>query len=143
MDLWNVFKMELFKNLYDRTNIIIVVTLMMMNIIGGFSVHNAGWDSAVGGLFFITGLLSFAASFAFLFFYPYQLARVDYKNKVMSMIIASGVSRVQYYFVKIGSILLFWIGSVIVLAIIPLIIVTGLAGGGGAGAYSNDTFSDV
>ena len=123
MKLWNVFKMEVFKNLYDQTNILVMLILMAMNILGGLSIENHRW-SEMPGLLVILGWLSIVCSFAFVFIYPYQMARIDYKNKVMSMIIASGVSRVQYYFVKIGTILLFWLASVILLAVIPTAIVT-------------------
>lgn len=119
MKLWNVFKMEVFKNLHDRTNIIVMFILMVINTIGVIAIENHQWRNAPN-LFVILGWLSLVCSYAFAFIYPYQMARVDYKNKVMSMMIASGVSRVQYYFVKIGTTLLFWLASVIILAVIPL-----------------------
>ena len=59
----------------------------------------------------------------FLFVYPYQMARIDYKNRVMSLLIASGVSRVQYYFVKIGATLIFSLLSVLLIVIMPLFVV--------------------
>jgi len=42
---------------------------------------------------------------------------------VMSLLIASGVSRVQYYFVKVGATLIFSALSFILLVIVPILIV--------------------
>jgi len=137
MSLWNVFRMEMFKNLHDRTNIFMIIVLMCVNIIGGLVVSdlavNSTWMWATSmSAFQETVLLilvfSVIASAAFMFIYPYQLARMDYKNNVMSLMIASGVSRVQYYFVKIGSTLIFSFVSFLLVVFIPLLIATrGLA----------------
>ena len=133
MNLWNVFRMEIFKNLHDRTNIFIIVVLMCVNIVGGITlsdfIMNSNWfmmpePSVFQEVMIMVLLFSALISLAFMFIYPYQLARVDYKNKVMSLMIASGVSRVQYYFVKIGSTLIFSFVSFLLVVIIPLLIAT-------------------
>jgi len=110
--------MELFKNLHDRTNLLIMLVFMVANILGGLLLSS--------NLTFMSLLpLGFMASgsMIFLFIYPYQMARTDYRNKVMSLLIASGVSRVQYYFVKIGATLLFSFLSVLLVIMIPLFVV--------------------
>jgi len=123
MKLWNVFKMELFKNIHDRTNLLLMLTFMLINTIGGLVISDyQNWlrlPSALATLF----SFSVFGTMIFLFLYPYQMARVDYKNKVMSLLIASGVSRVQYYFVKVGATLLFSLLSIVLLVIFPLLII--------------------
>lgn len=127
MKLWNVFRMELFKNINDRISLLIMLILMCFNIIGGLVFANTHWFVRMPSAFEIMVLLVFGfsvfGSFIFLFLYPYRMARTDYKNNVMSLIIASGVSRVQYYFVKTGSVLLFSFMSITQLLFLPLIIV--------------------
>ena len=114
MSLWNVFKMELYKNIHDRVSLLLMAAIMSMSII-----------SIIGDL---EWLLVFAifGTFVFLFVYPYRMARMDYRNKVMSLLIASGVSRIQYYFVKIGATMLFSFISVILLVVIPVLFVLGI-----------------
>jgi len=126
MKTWNVFKMELYKNIHSRTNLIIMAVFMVLNIIGGLVISNFSWfrvptlvDSTIIMLF----SFSMLGTAIFLFIYPLQMARADYKNKVMSLLIASGVSRVKYYFVKVGATLLFSLLSIILLVVLPLIIV--------------------
>ena len=126
MKLWNVFRMEIFKNLHDRASLFVILVLMCLNIIGGIIISNQNWWFRDPTAFELMMIWLFAFSVlgtvAFLFIYPYQMARTDYKNKVMSLMIASGVSRVQYYFVKIGATLLFSFLSVTLLVIFPFLI---------------------
>ena len=135
MSLWNVFRMEIFKNLHDRVNIFIIVVLMCVNIVGGIVVSdlffnnsfwNWGWNppTVLQGMMLLLLVFSIFASAAFTFIYPFQLVRTDYKNKVMSLMIASGVSRFQYYFVKIGATLIFSLASFLFVAFIPIVIAT-------------------
>jgi len=126
MKVWNVFKMELFKNMHGRANWVLMLSFMLVNIIGGIVISNHNWFRAPSALESMMGLLfsfSVFGTVIFLFMYPYQMARIDYRNKVMSLLIASGVSRVQYYFVKVGATLLFSLLSIILLVILPLLIV--------------------
>jgi len=132
MKLWNVFRMEIFKNIHDRVNLFVMLVLMCLNIIGGLIVSNQNWrrtpstfEETMLWLFVFSAL----GSVIFLFIYPYQMARTDYKNNVMSLMIASGVSRIQYYFVKVGATLLFSFISVTLLAILPLFIILLSTGG--------------
>ena len=119
MSAWNVFKMELYKNLHDRVSLVMMLILMSVNIIGGLSLSNQHFGVMIAMLF----SFSVMGSAVFLFIYPYQMARTDYKNKVMSLLIASGVSRVQYYFVKVGATLIFSFLSFLMLVFLPLLIV--------------------
>lgn len=121
MSVWNVFRMELYKNIHDRVNLIVMLVFMTINILGGLNVMNAA--HGMGTMMALLFSFSVLGSTVFLFIYPYQMARTDYKNKVMSLLIASGVSRVQYYFVKIGATLLFSFLSLIMLVVLPLVII--------------------
>jgi len=125
MKLWNVFKMEVFKNWHDRVSLFTLLILMCVNTIGGLVIsHWANRPSLTGGgVITILFVFSVFGSFVFAFLYPYRMARVDYRNQVMSLKIASGVSRVQYYFVKIGATLVFSLLSMVMLAIVPIFIV--------------------
>lgn len=127
MKSFNLLKMEIYKNLNDTVNLFLIGLFMILNLIGGTSLRmqffsgNYNW-----GPLSMLFIFSFLGSIIFLFVYPYQLARVDYKHKVMSMTIASGVTRIQYYFVKIGATLLFSLLSFICMILLPLIFVGGI-----------------
>ena len=125
MKLWNVFRMELFKNWHSRVNLFVMIVLMCINIVGGLVLSNRNLMNPSGFEEFIALLFVFSAlaTIIFIFLYPYQMARTDYKNNVMSLMIASGLSRVQYYFVKVGAILIFSLLSFTLLIILPIIIV--------------------
>lgn len=124
MKLWNVFKMEMFKNWHDRVSLFTMLSLMCMNIIGGLVVSNLFLTPDIpAGIIMIFFIFSVFGSVIFSFVYPYRMARVDYRNQVMSLKIASGVSRVQYYFVKIASTLLFSLLSIFALGILPVLVV--------------------
>jgi len=126
MKLWNIFRMEMFKNINDKMNLIVMVVLACINTIGGLILSNlslfrepTGFETAMLLLF----AFSVLASVLFLFIYPFQMLRRDYKNKVVSLMLASGVSRIQFYFVKIISTLLFSFLSITAVVIVPLFIV--------------------
>jgi len=124
--------MEIFKNLHDRISLFVMIILTCLNIIGGLVVSNQRWmrtPSVVEESMMWLFVLSVFATAVFLFIYPYQMARTDYKNNVMSLKIASGVSRAQYYFVKVGATLLFSFISFTLLAILPIVIVLIATGG--------------
>jgi len=116
MSLWNVFRMELFKNRQDRASLIIMLAFMLVNTLAAIMMSTLPWFHTPIFLF----TFSMIGSVLFLFIYPYRMARIDYKNKVMSLLIASGVSRTQYYFVKVGATSLFSLLSVILIVMIPL-----------------------
>ena len=58
---------------------------------------------------------------AFSLLYPFRLLNVDYNNKVMGLIFASGVSREKYYFVKVGATLLSCIIATFLILFIPAV----------------------
>ena len=119
MSLLNVFKMELFKNIQDRVSLVVMLVFMVVNMLGGFMIASQSWSA----IMVLPFGFSFFGTMVFLFVYPYQMMGIDYKNKVMSLLIASGVSRVQYYFVKVGATLLFSFLSLVFIVFLPLLIV--------------------
>jgi len=146
MKLWNVFRMEVFKNMHDRISFVVMFVLMSLNILGGVVISNLSFfqmPSSFEIMMILLMVFSVFGSVFYLFFYPYQLARVDYKNKVMSLKIASGLSREQYYFVKIGSILLFSLISIIIVAVIPIIIILLASGGININAAAFDFYFGI
>ncbi|MDR1760773.1 MAG: hypothetical protein LBR60_09675 [Fibrobacter sp.] len=53
--------------------------------------------------------------------YPFHLLNTDYKNKVMSLVFASGVSRAKYYFVKVGATILSGFIAIFAILLIPML----------------------
>jgi ABC-type transport system involved in multi-copper enzyme maturation permease subunit len=112
MRLIDVFKMELYKNRNDKPYLLVIAILTAMTTISTFIgiglidgkiyPDNAGFTMALILLivFSVLGLGIFSL------LYPFRLLNVDYKNKVMGLILASGVSREKYYFVKISTTIL-------------------------------------
>jgi hypothetical protein len=95
-----------------------MLVFMALNTIYGFSAINRNLPT-----FFTLSFFTLFGSVAFLFVYPFQMARTDYRNKVMSLLIASGVSRVHYYFVKVGATLIFSVLSFFVMVFMPFAII--------------------
>ena len=115
MSLWNVFKMEIYKNATDKGYMTVIAVLAVLNILGSIAVR-----STFGALAIVFPF-AYLGTIVFVVVYPFQMARADYKNKVMSLLIASGMSRIHYYFVKVGATLLFSFFSFFVLIIVPII----------------------
>lgn len=112
MRLRDIFKMEMYKNRNDKPYLLVIAILIVMTTISTFigvgmikgkiDFHNGGFLTTLILLivFSVFGLLIFSL------LYPFRLLNVDYKNKVMGLIFASGVSREKYYFVKISATIL-------------------------------------
>jgi len=123
MELKNIFKMEIFKNRSDSVYLRIIAILTVMaaiaSVLGVLSMKNviSSGNSMIITLavFTIIGLVVFAL------LYPFHLLNVDYKNKVISLIFASGVPRDKYYFVKISATILSCLAAVFVVLLIPMI----------------------
>ena len=133
MDTKNIFKMEIYKNFHDRPYVIMVIILAsvsaLLSIIGASIAEVPGGfmgPSEVQMAFYSTYLLAVALTFMalaiFSLLYPFHLLNVDYKNKVMSLMVASGVSRLKYYFVKIAATLLSCFVVTIIISFIPLVV---------------------
>ena len=125
MELKNIFKMEMFKNRNDKPYLVVIAILTVMAAVAsvwGVLLINADFKMSMQYVFLILlvvftviGLLVFSL------LYPFHLLNVDYKNKVMSLIFASGVSREKYYFVKISATILTSLIATFVILLIPIV----------------------
>lgn len=126
MSAAHIFKMELFKYMKDKSYLIATGILAMINIIltiyFTFQLDNINHTSSEGPLFGFMILLFVITMFAntiFMFFYPFHLMAMDYRNNVMAMLVASGVNRTRLFFAKIGATLLWSICLTVTLIFVP------------------------
>ena len=121
MELKNIFKMEIFKNRNDATYLkiiaILTVAAAVASILGILMMKNeiSEWSTIV----ILLPVFTVIALAIFSLLYPFHLLNVDYKNKVMSLIFASGVSREKYYFVKISATILSCLIATFMILFIP------------------------
>ena len=128
MDLKNIFKMEMFKNAHDRPYMLIVAVLTgvfaILSIMWVYisSFHRRPFDNAMlwATITSMSGFALFALAL-FCLLYPFHLLNMDYKNKVVSLMIASGVGRSKYYLVKVGATLCSTLLAIITILAIPFI----------------------
>ena len=126
MELRDIFRMEMYKNRNNKPYLLVIAILITMAAAAtflGVAMIEGHIDS--GGsllpvlimlvIFFVLGLAVFSL------LYPFHLLNVDYKNKVMSLIFASGVSREKYYFVKIGATILTCLIAMFAILLIPTV----------------------
>ena len=128
MELKDIFKMEMFKNWNNKPYLLVIAILAAMAAVATFmgiamiegiiDYDNMGW-----WLLFLIPLITFfgLGLMTFSLLYPFHLLNVDYKNRVMSLIFASGVSREKYYFVKIGATILTCLIALSVILFIPVV----------------------
>ena len=132
MKLVHIFKMEMYKNFRDKAYLIMIgIFTISMTILSLFVFSEDFFFNLmrVQHIPFLTAFLillmisTFLGLLAFALLYPFHLLNLDYKNKVMSLMFASGVSRTKYYFVKIGATILtcYMVAAVILL---PLMLST-------------------
>ncbi|MCL2858811.1 MAG: ABC transporter permease, partial [Streptococcaceae bacterium] len=138
MNARDIFKMEMYKNSTDKPYLIvggvlsglgIILTacwLLMINVMNTSQAEGSTSGSG-GGIIIFLGLLVMI-SFSFLvgtyflgLLYPFHLLNVDYRSKVLSLMVASGVSRVRYYFVKIAATVLSTLIMMTVILVIPIV----------------------
>ena len=116
MKLVHIFKMEMYKNFRDKAYLIMIgIFTIAMTILSLFVFSEDFFFNLIIRLqynYFLTAFLIMLTIFTilgllvFALLYPFHLLNLDYKNKVMSLMFASGVSRTKYYFVKIGATIL-------------------------------------
>ncbi|WP_054639178.1 hypothetical protein [Lactococcus fujiensis] len=127
----NIFKMELYRNLNDRAYIIVISVLTglftLATALGVPLLKGAGGHEIQPLLYFEIPFLValFIAFWAFAIIYPWHLLSTDYNNKVLSLVIASGVKRSNYYFIKIIATILTNMMAYFVIGILPVVILAG------------------
>ena len=126
MELKNIFKMEMYKSRNNKPYLWVIAILTAMAAVATFLGIAMIEDKIAsdGGVFallitLITFVIIGLAVFTLL--YPFHLLNVDYKNKVMSLIFASGVSREKYYFVKISATIINCLIATFVILLIPMV----------------------
>jgi len=124
MELKNIFKMELYKNRNDvpylRIIAILTAIAAITTVLGIISIENQSFMSN-GAMLILFTVFTVIGLAIFSLLYPFHLLNVDYKNRVMSLIFASGVPREKYYFVKIGATILTCLIATFVILFIPFV----------------------
>ena len=125
MKLKDIFKMEMYKNRNDVPYLVVIAILTGMaavaSILGVFMIENSINQSTLLVLEVILIVFTIIGLSVFFLLYPFHLLNVDYKNRVMSLIFASGVSRGKYYFVKISATILSSLIAILVILLIPIV----------------------
>jgi len=122
--------MELYKNYHDKPYKIVVAILAAMAalssiilLIGYLSSDLSDMFIGTGGSMLVLLLVStWIGVCVFSILYPFHLLNTDYKNKVMSLIFASGVSREHFYLVKVGATILSTLIALAAIFLIPFIL---------------------
>ena len=125
MELKNIFKMEMYKNRNDKPYLLVIAILTVMaalaSVVGVFMIETSFNISTALIMEIILAIFTVIGLGVFSLLYPFHLLNVDYKNKVMSLIFASGVSRGKYYFVKISATILSALIALFVILLIPMV----------------------
>jgi hypothetical protein len=126
MELRDIFKMEMYKNRNDKPYLLVIAILTAMlavsTFIGIAMIEGViGVDSNLFVAMILLLVFSGLGLWIFSLLYPFHLLNVDYKNKVMSLIFASGVSREKYYFVKISATILTCLIATLAILFIPIV----------------------
>ncbi|MDV7720083.1 hypothetical protein GA840_09545 [Pediococcus ethanolidurans] len=118
-----IFKMELFKYLRDKYYLIATLILLGLNVIATIALVN--YDHLNSSLLITSIVLAILLFFSNLIFlgiiYPFHLLAIDYKNRVLALMVASGVNRNKLFFAKIGAVILANIVVSFVLLVVPVV----------------------
>jgi len=138
MNAKNIFKMEFYRNFRDKSWLIVIGvmailalidSILIINLIGktvsGYSQNSAGTAVLVALTIFFTLALGLGI-WAFQIIYPFHLLSVDYSNKALGLMIASGVNRVTYYFIKLISTILSTLLALFTILIVPFFLILGV-----------------
>ena len=138
MNAKNIFKMEFYRNFRDKNWLIVIGvmailalidSILIINLIGktvsGYSQNSAGTAVLVALTIFFTLALGLGI-WAFQIIYPFHLLSVDYSNKALGLMIASGVNRMTYYFIKLISTILSTLLALFTILIVPFFLILGV-----------------
>ncbi|MGX7013245.1 hypothetical protein [Vagococcus silagei] len=129
-----IFKGEFFKYFNEKKYLLTMLILFVFNTLSVFyfkylsSLSDQAVDSssdvfaafiALFGLLFFT---SYIATFVFMFYYPFHLLSMDYKNNVMALLVASGVNRTRLFFSKVGAALIWTFAVSVVVFVVPFLV---------------------
>jgi len=124
MELKNIFKMELYKNRNNKPYLIVIAVLTVMaaasTFLGVAMIENKIASEGAPQSILISLITFTVLGLAvFTLLYPFHLLNVDYRNKVVSLIFASGVSREKYYFVKTSATIITFLFAMFVILLTP------------------------
>ncbi|HBO48011.1 MULTISPECIES: ABC transporter permease [Pediococcus] len=117
-----IFKMELFKYLRDKYYLMATLILFGLNVIATIALLNFDHlNSSLLVTSIVLAILLFVSNLIFLgIIYPFHLLAIDYKNRVLALMVASGVNRNKLFFAKIGAVILANIVVSFVLLVVPV-----------------------
>lgn len=117
-----IFKMELFKYLRDKYYLMTTLILFGLNVIATIALLNSDHlNSSFLVTSIVLAILLFVSNLIFLgIIYPFHLLAIDYKNRVLALMVASGVNRNKLFFAKIGAVILANIVVSFVLLVVPV-----------------------
>lgn len=117
-----IFKMELFKYLRDKYYLMATLILFGLNVIATIALLNSDHlNSSLLVTSIVLAILLFVSNLIFLgIIYPFHLLAIDYKNRVLALMVASGVNRNKLFFAKIGAVILANIVVSFVLLVVPV-----------------------
>lgn len=128
----SIFKMEMYRNFRDKAYLIVIAILTGLSAVAaGIGVYLFSQDHTLSTsntlmIFEATLVIGlFLCALAFVVVYPWHLLSTDYNNKVLSLVIASGVKRTDYYFVKIFATILTNLMAYLVIGFIPIVLLLG------------------
>ncbi|MCT1227057.1 ABC transporter permease [Lactococcus lactis] len=138
MSAKNIFKMEFYRNFRDKSWLIVIGvmailalidSILIINLIGktvsGYSYNSAGTAVLAALTIFFTLALGLGI-WVFQIIYPFHLLSVDYSNKALGLMIASGVNRMTYYFIKLISTILSTLLALFTILIVPFFLILGV-----------------
>ncbi|MGY3779567.1 hypothetical protein [Isobaculum melis] len=121
-----IFKMEMFKFKNDKKYLMTAGIIGVLNTILALMVINMdvmnyydyGMLGTVIGFYFMLML----GNIIFMFFYPFHVLSMDYKNNVIATMIASGVNRTKLFVSKIGAIIVNTIMIGLITTFVPFVL---------------------
>ncbi|SJZ66770.1 hypothetical protein SAMN02745116_01107 [Pilibacter termitis] len=124
-----IFKMEIWKNCRDVPYLTLAAViggigwlLSIVNLILSKASENSHTPAISQGIVIVTilGVLTFLGYLVVAFLYPLHLLSTDYRNRVLNLMVASGVKRIHLYFAKIGATILSTVVIMFVMASVPV-----------------------
>ena len=134
MTISNIFKMEFFRNFRDKAYLLVIGILTVLFAVAtvvGIVLMKVGAAEQGPSMAILLGfeilfaLSLFLALALFSVIYPWHLLSTDYNNRVLSLVVASGVARKNYYFVKVIATILTNLLAYVVIGLIPVVLLLG------------------
>ena len=131
MTISNIFKMEFYRNFRDKAYLLVIgiltglfaVATVVGIVLMKLSATTQGPANMILTSFEFLFVLALSLSLAaFSVIYPWHLLSTDYNNRVLSLVVASGVARKNYYFVKVIATILTNLIAYVAIGLIPVVL---------------------